>query len=147
MSLHFDYPTVNPEATRAMMQFQQYSQKMQIAKPLQELIKIRASQINGCAFCLDMHYRDARAAGESERRLATISAFEESGLFTDAECAALALTEAVTTISIGGVPEALYEEVRKYYDESEYVELIMAINIINCWNRLSVSTGRQPPKD
>jgi AhpD family alkylhydroperoxidase len=118
--------------------------KSGIDHKLWELIKIRASQINGCAYCLDMHTKDARAMGETEQRLYMLNAWREAPFYTEAERAAIALTEAVTKISDAGVPQELYEQVRKHFDEGQFVKLIMAINAINCWNRIAISTGMVP---
>ena len=111
-----------------------------------ELIKIRASQINGCAFCLDMHCRDARDGGEDQRRLDVLSAWREApDLFTEQEQAALALTEAVTLISQEGVPDEVWEHAAKHFDIDGMVSLLMAIATINVWNRLAVSTHQALP--
>lgn len=115
---------------------------------LYELIKIRASQLNGCAFCLDMHTRDARAGGEDQRRLDVLAAWHEAPeLYTDAERAALALTEAVTLIGKAGVPEPIWSEVSAHFDEPGIVHLLMAIAVINVWNRLAVAANKQLPQD
>jgi AhpD family alkylhydroperoxidase len=103
-----------------------------------------ASQINGCAFCLDMHTRELRKMGETEERIYLLSAWREAPIYTDKERAALELTEAVTRISEQGVPQELYERVQAHFDEKEFVTLIMAINTINAWNRLAISTGMFP---
>jgi AhpD family alkylhydroperoxidase len=113
---------------------------------LYELVKIRASQINGCAFCLDMHHRDARTEGEDQRRLDVLSAWREAPeLYTDRERAALALTEVVTEIGRHGVPDDVWADARGQFDELETVQLLMAIAAINVWNRLAVSTHQQLP--
>ena len=143
--MRFDYKTINPEATAAMIAFNRFTRELTLDKKLVELIKIRASQINGCAFCLDMHVKDALALGESPRRLHVLAAWQESAMFSEREAAALKLTEAVTKISERGVTNELYEEVRKHFSEREYMELITAINIINCWNRIAISTELAPP--
>lgn len=112
---------------------------------LLELVKIRASQINHCAFCLDMHTKDAFAAGESVERIIQLSAWEESRHFyTEKEIAAIELTEAVTVLTDGFVPDEVYERATKHFDEAELAQLISAITVINAWNRLAVSTRMVP---
>jgi AhpD family alkylhydroperoxidase len=112
---------------------------------LLELVKIRASQINHCAFCLDMHTKDALAAGESVERIVQLSAWEESQHFyTEQELAAIALTEAVTVLTDGFVPDEVYERAAKHFDETELAQLISAITVINAWNRFAVSTRMAP---
>ncbi|MED1794933.1 MULTISPECIES: carboxymuconolactone decarboxylase family protein [Brevibacillus] len=147
MKARMNYRSANPQAFQAMIKLEGYVQECGLEKGLMELIKIRASQINGCAFCLDMHTKDARKLGETEQRIYLLSAWREAAFYTDAERAALALTEAVTTISVGGVSDELYEEVRKHFDEKQFVSLIMAINVINAWNRLAITTGMTAPAE
>ncbi|RNB83284.1 carboxymuconolactone decarboxylase family protein [Brevibacillus nitrificans] len=147
MKARMNYRSANPQAFQAMIKLEGYVQECGLEKGLMELIKIRASQINGCAFCLDMHTKDARKLGETEQRIYLLSAWREAAFYTAAERAALALTEAVTTISVGGVSDELYEEVRKHFDEKQFVSLIMAINVINAWNRLAITTGMTAPAE
>lgn len=147
MKARMNYRSANPQAFQAMIKLEGYVQECGLEKGLMELIKIRASQINGCAFCLDMHTKDARKLGETEQRIYLLNAWREAAFYTDAERAALALTEAVTTISVGGVSDELYEEVRKHFDEKQFVSLIMAINVINAWNRLAITTGMTAPAE
>lgn len=111
----------------------------QLEPSLLNLIDIRASQINGCAYCLDMHTKDARAAGETEQRIYTLDAWRETPFFTDRERAALEWTEAVTLVSETHVPDDVYERVKKQFNEEELVALTMAVIVINAWNRLNVS--------
>lgn len=144
MEIRFDYTKVQPEAFQTLLKLEGYVKKSGLDHTLLELIKIRASQINGCAFCLDMHTKDARAMGETEQRLYMLNAWREAPFYTEAERAAIALTEAVTKISKAGVPQELYEHVRKHFDEAQFANLIMAINAINCWNRIAISTGMVP---
>ena len=106
---------------------------------LRELVRIRASQLNGCAYCIDMHTKDARALGESEQRIYALSAWREAPFFTARERAALAFTEAVTRIADGGVPDDVYEATRKHFSDEEIVNLTMAIATINVWNRLAIT--------
>ena len=133
-----------PRSTRVRKLFN-YTTQIRYDKKLIELIKIRASQINGCAFCMDMHTQDARKLGETEQRIYLLSVWRESAVYTDAERAALALTEAVTLITKDGVPDALYQQVREHFDENQYTAMIMAINTINSWNRIAISTGMFAP--
>ncbi|MBA2939847.1 carboxymuconolactone decarboxylase family protein [Paenibacillus sp. CGMCC 1.16610] len=144
MEIRLDYMKVRPESLQTLLKLEGYVQKSGLEHKLWELIKIRASQINGCAFCIDMHTKDAVAAGETEQRLYLLNAWREAPFYTESERAALALTEAVTRISDAGVPKELYEQVRKHFDEKQFVDLIMAINGINCWNRMAISTGMIP---
>jgi AhpD family alkylhydroperoxidase len=132
-----------PEPQHAMYALGKYLAKCGLEKNLQELVKTRASQINGCAFCLDMHTKDARAAGETEQRLYTLSAWRETPFFTPRERAALAWTEAVTLIS-GGVPDEVYEEARQHFSPKELVDLTWAVAAINAWNRIAISTRMVP---
>ena len=110
-----------------------------LERPLFELVKIRASQINGCAYCLDMHTKDARLAGETEQRIYALNAWRETPFFTDRERAALELTEAVTRVADTHVPDEIYERVARQFDEAELVALTFAVIVINSWNRLAVS--------
>jgi len=145
MSLRLDYRSVNKEAFNSLLKFEELMSKSGLDKKLYELIKIRASQINGCAFCLDMHTKDLREMGETEQRINLISVWREAhNIFTDEEKAVLELTEAVTLISSWGVQDELYDKVRTFFDEKQYVDLIMAIITINSWNRIAVSTGMYP---
>ena len=134
------YGNEDPQSLQAMAQLEKYTRHTGLDKMLLELIKIRASQINGCAFCLDMHTQDARVLGEKEQRIYCLSAWRDAPFYTDAERAVLELTEAVTKISECGVSDDLYRRVRQYFDGRQYVQLIMVINTINAWNRLSIAT-------
>jgi AhpD family alkylhydroperoxidase len=111
---------------------------------IRELVKMRSSQINGCAYCLDMHYKDARAAGETEERLYMLNAWEEATVYTDEERAALALTEAITLISQDHVPEDVEAAAREHFDDERYAALVFTIVAINSWNRLAI-TGHSEP--
>ncbi|MEK5099965.1 carboxymuconolactone decarboxylase family protein [Bacillus sp. FSL W8-0848] len=138
---------VNPKGYAGMLELEKAQSASSIDPILKELIKIRASQLNGCAFCLNMHTKDARKIGETEQRLYALNAWREAPFFTDKERAVLALTEAVTLIADEGVPDDVYEEVRKHFSEIETAELIMAAVTINAWNRIAVSTRKMPPTD
>ena len=130
--------TLVPEAYKALSALQGYVDECGLEHSLMELVKTRASQINGCAFCIEMHTRDARKAGETEERLYLLSAWRESPLYTDRERAALAWTEALTLIAQSGAPDEVYEQARAQFSEEELVKLSVAISMINVWNRLQV---------
>ncbi len=127
-----------PGAYRAMAAF---DRSIEFDPVLRELVKIRASQLNGCAYCIDMHTRDARKAGESEQRLYALAAWRESPLFTRRERAALELADAITRVGERGVPDDLYERAAAEFAPGELASLILAITAINAWNRIAVSTG------
>ena len=128
-----------PDAMKAVAALETYVKGSGLEASLIELIKMRASQINGCAYCLDMHARDARAKGESEQRLYLLDAWRESPLYSDRERAALAWTEAVTLGSQTRVPDEVYEEARRHFSEEELVKLTVAVGAINAWNRIAIS--------
>jgi alkylhydroperoxidase AhpD family core domain len=144
MQPRLHYMEANPAAFEAMMALETFARSTGIDHGLYELVKMRASQINGCAFCIDMHAKDLLNHGESLDTLLLLTAWREVPVYTEKERAALELTEYVTRISEGGVPDHVYENVRAHFSEKEYVDLLMAINAINCWNRLSISTGMFP---
>ncbi len=144
MEARLDAAKLSPDGARAMFGLEKYAEKSGLEKDLQLLIKIRASQINGCAYCIDMHTIDARAAGETEQRIYALSAWRETPFFTDRERAALAWTEAVTLISHGGVSDALFEEARQYFSDKELVDMTIAVAAINAWNRLAISFHAVP---
>jgi AhpD family alkylhydroperoxidase len=125
-------------AYQAMAALQQYVDTCGLERPLLELVKIRASQINGCAYCIDMHTKDARALGESEQRIYLLNAWRESPFYSDRERAALEWTEAVTLITQGHVPDEVYASVKKEFGPEELVNLTVAIATINSWNRLAI---------
>lgn len=139
MKTRINYYQVAPQAFQAQLALSQYVDQCGLERSLWELVKIRASQINGCGFCLEMHTREARAAGETEPRLHLIAAWRESPLYTARECAALAWTEAVTLVAASRVPDDVYAEARAQFTEAELVNLTLAIGVINTWNRLNVS--------
>ena len=144
MSARLDYRTANPEAARAMLGLEQYVRKSGLEPALLELVRLRASYINGCAYCVDMHTKDARAAGESEQRLYAVPVWRETPFFTERERAALAWTESVTDLARTGVPDDVYQQARAEFSESELVALTMAIVAINGWNRIAVSFRTEP---
>lgn len=127
-----------PDAMQAMLNLEQYVSGSGLEPSLIELVKTRASQINGCGFCLHMHTRDARAAGESEERLYLLSAWRESPLYSERERAALAWTESLTLVAETQAPDDVYEHARRYFDEEELVKLTLLIGAINTWNRINV---------
>lgn len=142
-----DIHAIDPKAHKAVGAMEAYVRESGLEKELNELVKIRASQLNGCAFCLDMHLSDARKAGEDQRRLDVLSAWREApGLFTPRERAALAFTEAVTLIGEAGVPDDVWAAVRAEFDDAGTVHLLMAVSVINVWNRLAVTTHQQLPE-
>jgi AhpD family alkylhydroperoxidase len=139
MEQRIDYRQAAPGALGAMFALERYVRESGLEHSLLELVKLRASQINGCAYCVDMHTKDARAAGESEQRLYTVSVWREAPFFSGRERAALAWAEALTLVSEKGVPDELYAEARKYFSERELVDLSLAVVTINGWNRLAIS--------
>lgn len=126
-------------ALRAMYSLGTYLSKSTVEKELLNLIYFRVSQINGCAYCLDMHSKDLRVGGETEQRLYMLDAWREAPLYTDRERAALAWAEAVTRITGGQVPDAVYEEVEHHFTEEEIIDLTMAVNTINSYNRINIA--------
>lgn len=135
---------VAPGAYHAMLALERYLHESGLEIPLLHLIKLRASQINGCAYCIDMHWKDLRAVGENEQRLYGLDAWRESPYYTDRERAALAWTEAVTLIANGHVEDEVYEEVRPHFSEKELADLTLAVATINAWNRLAISLRAEP---
>jgi AhpD family alkylhydroperoxidase len=145
MTQRLNYAKASPDGFKAMRQLQAHVDDCGLEHPLLELVKMRASQINGCAYCLDMHSKDARAAGETEQRLYLLDAWRESPFYSERERAALAWTEALTCISkTKDVPDALYGEVRKQFNEKELTDLTLAIIAINGWNRLAIPFRSEP---
>lgn|SRR5699024_8145246 len=148
MSARLDYFSVDPEAGKAVLEMETYVRSSGLDTGLYELIKLRASQLNGCAFCLDMHARDARKNGEEQRRLDILVGWREArDFFTEAEQAALALTEAVTLIGEQGVPDEVWDAAAAQFSKEELVQVLLAIATINVWNRLAVATHQQLPED
>ena len=139
MKPRIDITKINPNALRTMLAFETYLHSSLLDPKLVLLMKMRASQINGCAYCLDMHSKDARAIGETEQRLYGLDAWRETPYYTDRERAALAWLEALTLIREGHVPDALYEESRKVFSEQELVDLSMVAVAINGWNRIAIA--------
>lgn len=141
MTQRINYYEIAPDAMKIMMEMEKYTKKNSIDRKVRELIKIRASQINGCAFCINMHTADAKKMGETEQRLYCISAWRECTFYSEDEKVALELTEHITLIPKKRVPDDLYERVREHFGEKEYVDLVVLINQINSWNRISIAMG------
>lgn len=146
MSERLNVYATDPKAIQAVLALEKYAKTSGLEPALFELIKIRASQLNGCAYCLDMHLRDARSGGEDQRRLDILSAWREApSFFTPRERAALALTEAVTLISEAGVPEDVWQAAAAEFSQEGLVHVLMAISVINVWNRLAIATHQALP--
>ncbi len=144
MHEHISYAKVSPGGMQAMRGMEEYIKQCGLELSLLELVRLRASQINGCAYCIDIHTKDARDEGESEQRLYGLSAWRESPFYTEREKAAMAWTEAVTKISEKQVPDEVYELAKQQFNEKELVDLTFAVITINCWNRLAI-TFHTPP--
>lgn len=144
MKTRIKWTEVDPAAYQAMSALQAYVNNSSLDKKLVYLVEVRASQINGCAFCLDMHAFHAREIGETEQRLYTVAGWREAPFFSDRERAALALTESVTLLAGTHVPDDVYEEAARHFSEKEIVELLILIVTINGWNRLVVSSRTLP---
>jgi AhpD family alkylhydroperoxidase len=144
MESRIAYETVAPGAVEAMGALEVYVRHSGLEPSLLELLRLRASQINGCAYCIDMHTKDARSKDESEQRLYALAAWRETPFFTERERAALAWTEALTLISQEHAPDAVYELARAHFTDKELVDLTMALITINCWNRLAIAFRKVP---
>ena len=144
MQPRLDVQNIAPQAYRAMAGLEAYIRNSGLEPSLLELIKLRASQINGCAYCIDMHTKDARAGGETEQRLYGLTAWRETPFYSERERAALKWTEALTLISETHAPDEVYEETRRHFSEVEMVNLTMAIVTINGWNRLAIGFRAVP---
>jgi AhpD family alkylhydroperoxidase len=144
MEQRLDYSITAPEGVEILRQLEHYLRKTGLEPELVELVKLRASQINGCAYCIDMHTKDARSHGESEQRLYGVTAWRETPFYSERERAALTWTESVTRISKDQVPDEIYDQVKQHFTEKELVDLTLAVIAINSWNRLAISF-RTPP--
>jgi len=144
MGKRIDMQETEPLATKAMFSLEAYLKNTQLSATHKELIKIRASQINGCAFCLDMHTRDALNLGETPQRIFLLDAWKETDLYSEEEKVILALTEHITLISNGGLPDDVYNRAIHLFGSNYVAQLIMAIVTINSWNRIAISTHKQP---
>jgi AhpD family alkylhydroperoxidase len=151
MEPRIKYALISPEPVKALLEIEHFLRGCGLERPLLELVRLRASQINGCAYCIDMHTKDARAAGESEQRLYAVSAWHETPFFNDRERAALEWTEAVTQVGQSHVPDEMYGRIREVFNEKELTDLTWAVAAINAWNRIAISFRAvpgtyQPPK-
>jgi len=144
MESRMDLSKVEPKAYEAIIGLEKYLAESTLDQSLKELVKIRASQINGCAFCLDMHTKDARKNGETEQRIYGLDAWRESPFYSDKERAAFALTDAVTLVSETHVPDEVYEQAKAQFGEQQLAQLLMAIATINVWNRIAITTRMMP---
>ena len=144
MQPRIDYRKFAQEPLKFLYEIEKYVAASGLDPQLLHLIKMRASQINGCAFCLDMHSLEARAAGETEQRLYTLDAWRETPFFSERERAALAWTEAVTRVGDTHVPDEVFEEVKRQFSEKEIVDLTLALGMINLWNRMAISLRAVP---
>jgi AhpD family alkylhydroperoxidase len=144
MNARLDYRQIRPEPLQAMLSLEKYIRSCGLDAAFLHLLKLRASQINGCAYCIDMHWLDARAAGESERRLYALDAWRESPFYTDRERAALGWIEALTLVADTHVPDEAFEEARKHFSEKEVVDLTYVAVAINGWNRIAIAMRAQP---
>jgi AhpD family alkylhydroperoxidase len=147
MNSRIDYYKASPEVVKAMIGLETIINKSGLERTLLDLVKLRASQINGCAYCVDLHCAEARKNGESERRLYAVAVWHETPFFSPRERAALAWTEAVTLLPETHAPDDLYQELLKFFNEKEVVDLTFAIITINGWNRLAVSFRKGPSTD
>jgi AhpD family alkylhydroperoxidase len=144
MEARLEYRKFSQEPYQAMLALEKYLANCGLDHKFMHLLKLRASQINGCAFCIDMHSLDARAAGETEQRLYALNAWRETPFFTDRERAGLAWIEAVTLVAHTHVPDEIYEEALAHFSEKEIVDLTYLATTINAWNRLAVATRAVP---
>ncbi len=142
METRIQIDQVEPNAYKAMYPLEKYLQQSQLSKTHKELIKIRASQINGCAFCIDMHTKDALKLGESPQRIFLLNAWRETDLFTEEERVLLQITEEVTLIHEKGLTSDTYKKALEVFDENYFSQIIMAITTINAWNRMAISTHK-----
>jgi AhpD family alkylhydroperoxidase len=144
MTPRIDYRKFSPDALQAMLALEKHLAGCGLDHKFMHMLKLRASQINGCAFCIDMHSIDARATGDTEQRLYALDAWRETPFFDDRERAALAWVEAVTLVSQSHVPDAVYDEVRQHFSEQEIVDLTYLAATINAWNRIAISLRTVP---
>jgi AhpD family alkylhydroperoxidase len=144
MQPRIEYGKYGQEALKHLFGLEKYIADSGLDRRLIHLIKLRASQINGCAYCIDMHSIDARALGESEQRLYALDAWRETPFFTDRERAALEWTEALTLVAENHVPDAVFENTKKYFSEKEIVDLTIVVSTINMWNRIAISMRAVP---
>jgi AhpD family alkylhydroperoxidase len=144
METRLNFYKASPNAIKAMLGLEEHIAKSGIEKPLADLVRLRASQINGCAFCVDMHSADARKAGEDERRLATVTVWRETPFFSERERAALEWTESLTNVAQSHVPDDVWERVQPHFTPEEIVDLTLLVGAINSWNRLAIAFRKLP---
>jgi AhpD family alkylhydroperoxidase len=144
MESRLDFYKASPAAIKALLGVEERIAKSGLEKSLTELVRLRASQINGCAFCVDMHTTDARKGGETERRLATVVVWRETPFFTDRERAALEWTEALTLVAHDHVPDVVWQAVKPHFSDEEIVELTLLVSAINAWNRFAIAFRKLP---
>lgn len=144
MSVRLDYYAASPKAMKAMMAMEALTSSLSIEPALLNLVKVFASQLNGCSFCTDMHSIDARRLGETDRRLYSIAVWRDSDFFSPRERAALAWAESVTLLSESHVPDDIWEQLKAEFSDTEMVDLTVAVTTINSWNRLAVSFRQKP---
>jgi len=140
----FDYTRAAPAGYKAMLGLEAFLHSCGLELPLIHLIKLRVSQINGCAFCIDMHWKDLRAIGETEQRLYSLDAWHECPFYSARERAALRWAEAVTNLSNGHVPDEIHDEIRRQFDEADVANLTFVVTTINAWNRLAIASRTRP---
>ena len=146
MSKRLDYHRVAPDAVKALAATKPYIQSSEISARLRALVELRTSQINGCAYCVDLHSREARAAGEGQQRLDCLPAWRETDFYDERERAALAWAESVTLVSQTGVPDEAFAEVKRHFSEKEIVDLTLIVASMNAWNRIAISFRQGPVK-
>ena len=144
MKQRLDFIKANPNAIKALLALENQIGRSSLEKPLAELVRLRASQINGCAFCVDMHTTDARKCGQTDRRLAAVVVWRETPFFTNRERAALEWTEAVTLVSQDHVPDVVWEAVKPHFSDEELVDLTLLVSAINSWNRFAIAFRKMP---
>jgi len=144
MEPRLNFYSASPKAIKAMSGLEEHIAKSGIEKPLAQLVRLRASQLNGCAYCVDMHHTDARSGGDTERRLANVIVWREAPFFTDRERAALEWTESLTLIAGNHVPDAVWESVKPHFTPEEIVDLTLLISAINGWNRFAIAFRKLP---
>ncbi len=143
MNVRIDYRSIAPDVYHALLAVEKQVENSGLEHSLLDLVKLRASQINGCSYCIDMHWKDARARGEVEQRLYELDAWRETSFYSDRERAALMWTEAVTRLRDGDVPDNIYDQVRHQFSETELVNLTLAVTAINSWNRFAIAFHRE----
>ena len=144
MESRLNFYKASPDAMKALMGLEQHLGRSSLEKPLVELVRLRASQINGCAYCVDLHSGDARKAGESERRLAAVVVWKETPFFSDRERAALEWTEALTLVAQSHVPDEVWARVKPHFTPEEIADLTLLVSAINAWNRFAIAFRKTP---